>query len=274
MFPNERREGILAYLETQGRVTVEELAELFDISVDSIRKDLKALSKQGLLKRVYGGAIRIDREAEAPTPSDIAAAASAARIIPEPTATIGSAADPAKEESRRQVASRAYMEINDGDAIFLDISETSRHIAEMLAAGDKRCIVTTNMIDIPAILAKNPLVTALVTGGYLSPDMRGFTGPTTISLLEPLLFEKAFISCTGISLPKRSVTCDTMENGQVKQRAIENATYKFLLAEHSKFDFHAGYRFASLTDFTAIITGTTDVGLLGDIAAMGVPALC
>lgn len=67
MFPNERREGILAYLETQGRVTVEELAELFDISVDSIRKDLKALSKQGLLKRVYGGAIRIDREAEAPT---------------------------------------------------------------------------------------------------------------------------------------------------------------------------------------------------------------
>ncbi len=46
------------------------------------------------------------------------------------------------------------------------------------------------------------------------------------------------------------------------------------MAEHSKFDFHAGYRFASLTDFTAIITDTTDVSLLGDIAAMGVPALC
>ena len=155
MFPSERREGILAYLETQGRVTVEELAELFDISVDSIRKDLKALSKQGLLKRVYGGAIRIDREAEAPTPSDIAAA-SAARIIPEPTATIGTSADPAKEESRRQVASRAYMEINDGDAIFLDVSETSRHIAEMLAAGDKRCIDTTNTIDVRAPPAKHP----------------------------------------------------------------------------------------------------------------------
>ena len=274
MFPNERREGILAYLESQGRVTVEELAELFDISVDSIRKDLKALSKQGLLKRVYGGAIRIDRQVDAPAASGITPAAPAVRTIPEPTSTIGQTVDGTLEESRLRVASRAYMEINDGDAIFLDISDTSRYIAEMLAAGDKRCIVTTTMIDIPTILAKNPLVTALMTGGYLSPDMRGFTGPTAISLLEPLLFEKAFITCSGVSLPKRSVTCDTMENGQVKQRAIENATYKFLLAEHNKFDFHAGYRFASLTDFTAVITDVTDVDLLSDVAAMGVPALC
>lgn len=259
MFPRERRQAIADYIDAEGHATVEELAQRFDVSVDSIRKDLKVLVSEGKCKREYGGATRIGPEK------------TEAQLLHE-TLDSFTAAD--EEKSRRAVAARAYLEINDGDAIFLDVSLTCLYIAELLAAGDKRCIVTTNMVDIPTVLAKNPKVTALATGGYLSPDMRGFTGPTTISLLEPLLFEKAFISCSSIFVPKRAVMADVMDNGLVKQRAIENAAYKFLLAEEWKFSSRAGYRFASVTDFTAVVTDETDVAVLGQIAAMGIPTLC
>ena len=259
MFPRERRRAIAEYIDVQGHATVEELASRFDVSVDSIRKDLKVLVGEGKCKREYGGATRIEHER------------SEAQLLQE---ALERAGEEDEERSRRAVAARAYMEISDGDAIFLDVSRTCLYIAELLAAGDKRCIVTTNMIDIPTVLAKNPKVTALATGGYLSPDMRGFTGPTTISLLEPLLFEKAFISCSSISVQKRAVMADVMDDGLVKQRAIANSTYEFLLAEQWKFSSRAGYRFASITDFTAVITDCADVALLGQIASMGIPTLC
>lgn len=263
MFPKERRRAMAAYIDAEGHATVEELAQRFSVSVDSIRKDLKVLAAEGLCRREYGGATRIDRPE--PEPASEAALLHGALDLAE---------EDSAEHSCRAVAARAYMEIADGDAIFLDVSKTCLYIAELLAAGDKRCIVTTNMIDIPTVLAKNPKVTALATGGYLSPDMRGFTGPTTISLLEPLLFERAFVSCSSISLQKHAVMADVMDDGLVKQRAIENATYRFLLAEDWKFSNRAGYRFASIGDFTAVVTNESDVAVLGQIASMGIPTLC
>lgn len=259
MFPKERRRAIADFIDTKGHATVEELAQKFGVSVDSIRKDLKVLVAEGRCKREYGGATRIEPEKQDP------------QVLQDVLVESAEAED---EASRRAVAARAYLEINDGDAIFLDVSKTCLYIAELLAAGDKRCIVTTNMIDIPTALAKNPRVTALATGGYLSPDMRGFTGPTTISLLEPLLFEKAFITCSSVSVKTHAVMADVMDDGLVKQRAIENATYKFLLAEDWKFSNKAGYRFASIADFTAVVTNETNVTILRDIAATGTPTLC
>lgn len=256
MFPRERRREIAEYIDSKGRVTVEELAERFSVSADSIRKDLKVLTDEGRCRREYGGACRME-------PAEDAGRAELIRLGQED-----------EERSRRIVAARAYLEIADGDAVFLDVSLTCLYIAELLAAGDKRCIVTTNMLDIPRVLAGNPRVTALSTGGYLSPDMRGFTGPSTISLLEPLLFEKAFITCAGISTASRAAMAETMDDGLVKQRAIANATYRFLLAEEWKFSGKAGYRFASITDFTAVITDLADASVLREVTAAGVPALC
>lgn len=156
MFPKERRRAMAAYIDAEGHATVEELAQRFSVSVDSIRKDLKVLAAEGLCRREYGGATRIDRPE--PEPASEAALLHGALDLAE---------EDSAEHSRRAVAARAYMEIADGDAIFLDVSKTCLYIAELLAAGDKRCIVTTNMIDIPTVLAKNPKVTALATGGYL-----------------------------------------------------------------------------------------------------------
>lgn len=264
MFPKERRKEILEIVNATGFATVDDLSKRFGVSVDSIRKDLKVLQREGKIKREYGGALRLEPEsAAAPDPA------------PSPTLESILADDEAKADAgRRAVAARAWLEINDGDAIFLGVSRTNVYLADLIAAGDKRLIVTTNMIDVLQRLAGNPKVTALATGGYLNVLNNGFTGPACISLLEPLLFSKAFLGTCGIDLGTSAVLATTTDDGKVDDQVLENASYRFLLADHEKFSIHSGYRWASISDFTAVITDSTDPNVLRAVAATGTPVLC
>lgn len=267
VFPKQRRDKILAILESAGFATVDDLASKFDVSADSIRRDLKILADSGLCHREYGGAFRV-RDATKHASDHV-----------EPTPIDGLVGldgddDLLGDEGRMAVAQRAYMEINDGDAIFLDISKTNLYLADIIAGGDKRLIVTTNMLEIPKRLASNPKVTAFSTGGYLNAQLTGFIGSATISLLEPLLFAKAFIGCSGVNVSTKAVLTDNMDDGMVKQKVLGNAYYKFLLADKNKFCNLDGYRFSSINDFTAVITDESDPDLLRSIVATGTPALC
>ena len=181
--------------------------------------------------------------------------------------------EPKGREDGHAVATRAYVEINDGDSVFLDASRTNLFLADLIAKGDKRCIVTTNMIGVLERLSSNPRITALGTGGYLNMELNGFTGSATVSLLEPLLFAKAFIGCCGIDLKSSAVMSFGMDDGIVRQRAVQNASYKFLLANSMKFGIRGGYRFASITDFSAVITNTTDPAIISQISRMRTPVL-
>lgn len=264
LFPKERRKEILEIVNATGFATVDDLSKRFGVSVDSIRKDLKVLQLEGKIKREYGGALRLEPEsAAAPDPA------------PSPTLESILADDEAKADAgRRAVAARAWLEINDGDAIFLGVSRTNAYLADLIAAGDKRLIVTTNMIDVLQRLAGNPKVTALATGGYLNVLNNGFTGPACISLLEPLLFSKAFLGTCGIDLGTSAVLATTTDDGKVDDQVLKNASYRFLLTDHEKFSIHSGYRWASISDFTAVITDSTDPNVLRAIAATGTPVLC
>lgn len=271
MFPKQRREQIVKILDFTGHVTVEELATRFSVSVDSIRKDLAALAKAGLCRREYGGAFKVEHDGapkvnSAPHDALLGSSSPAIADIHDDTILGG--------EGRRAVAARAYMEINDGDAVFLDISRTNLYLADLIAAGNKRLIVTTNMMDIPKRLAANPNVTALLTGGVLNSQLTGFIGSASISLLEPLLFVKAFIGCYGCSVEDYGVTAFSMDDGMVKEKVLHNASYRFLLADRGKFGIRGGYRFSSINDFSAVITDETNCEILSKITSTGTPALC
>lgn len=328
MFRHERREQIMRMLSRDGRVEVDALAEFFDVSVDSIRKDLQQLASQGRLKRVYGGAVKIDddcniedeeillgepnsqpepkrtmgsywsnvwanvtnhkprQEATAHIEDLIGGTTpwqtpfNTTEITAEPLsnysgsaeATTASALDP-QMLGRLEVAKRAYLEINSGDSIFLDVSRTNSLLADIIAAGDKRLIVTTNMIDVMQKLANLPHITVLGTGGYINVRLNGFVGSATVSMLEPLLFAKAFVGASGVDLSSASVTSDNIDSGSVKERVIHNASYKFLLADEEKFHHKGNYRFASLDDFSAIITDTSNTEILTKLRSQGIPVL-
>ncbi|MBY4797204.1 DeoR/GlpR family DNA-binding transcription regulator [Collinsella sp. AGMB00827] len=257
MFRRQRREKILEIINATGHATVEELAKLFHVSVDSIRKDLRELADAGLCIRAYGGATRIK-----PAATETEAHAQSPELQVTDNRT-----------GRLAVAERAWEEINEGDAIFLDISQTNLLLAHLIAEGDKRLIVTTNMLEIPRLIAANPKVTVLATGGFLNPQLTGFTGTASISLLEPLLFSKAFIGVHGVHIPSNAVMSFNMDDGMVKRKVIDNASERFLLADQDKFAIESGYRFASVDDFSAIITDTTNASILSELEKRGIPIL-
>lgn len=282
MFRRERRTEILELLDLYGRVEVDKLAERFGVGPDSIRKDLQALAKEGKCIRVYGGATSIpasDADSADSSPSASQGpsqsgtpAAPGSHVTGEKNGPSPSPAltDP-EDLGRIAVAQRAYLEIHSGDSIFLDISRTNSFLADFIARGDKQVIVTTNMIEVLQKLSNLDHVTALGTGGYLNVQLNGFVGDTTISLLEPLLFSKAFIGASGVDLDNAAVTSNNIDSGSVKERVIHNASYKFLLADSQKFEEKGMFRFASLNDFSAVITDTQDPVVLDKLRRLGIP---
>lgn len=296
MFRQERWARIVAILEIEGSASVENLARRFDVSVDSIRKDLQALSREGRIERYYGGARRATspspatvrrsdqgpRSSQDPIPSFESTAHPTTKPHPwpwnisEPTLgpiSVEKEADTTAHPAREAVARRAYLEINNGDSIFLDVSRTNLLLADLIAEGDKRVIVTTNMIEVHQRLSFLPHVTVLGTGGYLNVQVAGSMSSATQSLLEPLLMAKAFIGASGVNLTQGAVTSNSIDTGEMKERVIHNASYRFLLVEEEKFQRPGVFRFASITDFSAIITNTSNPEILAQLSSYGVPTL-
>ena len=272
MFQRQRRAEILATIEREGHVVVDELASHYDVSVESIRKDLQALVKAGKCQRVYGGAVRLD-DSVAANGSDGDTTRQDPRSLEDafPTKHVPDLAG--SGAGRLAVAKRAFMEINDGDSIFLDVSRTNVLLARLLAESAKHAILTTNMIDVMRAVANHPNITALSTGGFLNQDLTGFVGSATVSLLEPILFSKAFVGANGIDLGRNAVLAESFDDGAVKSRVVQNASFKFLLADEEKFGRQGLYRFASLNDFTGIITDTQNPDVLVKLQRRGIPTL-
>ena len=247
MFLRERHERIIDTLRTDGRVTVSELAERFGVSADCIRKDLKALEGQGLCKRVYGGAINMS-------------ALPKHNVIRRRNANAS---------EKRVVAERAYALIGSEDVVFLDESTTNLALADLLAAGERKATVVSNMIDALHTMSKNPLLTVIGTGGNVSPDLNGFTGASAIAMLEPMRFDIAFLGAYGIDPDTGAVTTFDLDTGLLKQQVMRRSGRSYLVADHTKVGVEGAYRYATLGDFTALVSDSLDPAIETRLEAAG-----
>lgn len=247
MFAKERQDAIAALVKAEGRVTVTSLAQRFDVTEDCIRKDLKLLDSEGLLKRVYGGAI-------------------------------GTTIAPERDVSKRLnthvaekkiIAEKAYEYISSGDLVFLDISTTSIALAELIATGNKRLTVVSNMIDVLRILARNPMVTAICTGGNVNLEFDGFLGATALAMVEPIRFDKAFIGALSVDLENDAVTTFDVDDGLLKKRVVTNASHSYLVADARKLSTDGNYVYARMEDFDAFITNKPTPAMRKQVEALG-----
>lgn len=247
MFAKERQDAIAALVKAEGRVTVTSLAQRFDVTEDCIRKDLKLLDSEGLLKRVYGGAI-------------------------------GTIIAPERDVSKRLnthvaekkiIAEKAYEYISSGDLVFLDISTTNIALAELIATGNKRLTVVSNMIDVLRILARNPMVTAICTGGNVNLEFDGFLGATALAMVEPIRFDKAFIGALSVDLENDAVTTFDVDDGLLKKRVVTNASHSYLVADARKLSTDGNYVYARMEDFDAFITNKPTPALRKQVEALG-----
>ncbi|PKM51642.1 MAG: DeoR/GlpR transcriptional regulator [Firmicutes bacterium HGW-Firmicutes-7] len=232
MFVEERLQEIINLLNLNGKIIVKDLSIKFDVTEDCIRKDLKILEKNGLIKRTYGGAV-LSRESSLNR-----------TIVSRKNLDI---------ESKQRIAEKVYEIIKERETIFLDIASTNIVVAEYIAQGRKKMTVISNMVDVIQILSQCPNVEVIGIGGVLNKELSGFIGSSTIEYISKYKVDRAFIGSCGVDVADHSITTFLVEDGNTK-RAIMNASKKtYLVIGSKKFYSDGVYKFAEIYDFDTIV---------------------
>ncbi|HEY8889966.1 MAG TPA: DeoR/GlpR family DNA-binding transcription regulator [Clostridium sp.] len=232
MFAEERVEKIIQLLNENQKVVVKELSKRFNVTEDCIRKDLKILEKQGIIKRTYGGGV-LSRQT-APHND----------ILSRKNINL---------EGKIKIAEKAFDLIQPKETIFLDISSTNILIAEKIAKGNKNLTVVTNMIDIFRTFSNCDHVDVIGTGGVFNKELNGFVGSTAIEIISRHKANRAFIGSCGVNMFDKSVTTFDMEDGNTKKAIIRSGKKVYLVMENKKFYYDGTYKFADIDDVDAII---------------------
>lgn len=235
MFLEERQAKILEMLERDGKVLVKELAEIFSVTEDSIRKDLSSMELEGKLKRTYGGAVTVEEKLQMTE-------ANRRRI--------------SDVESKRKIAAAAVKLMQPQDLIFLDISTISIAIAQILEKADTNYKILTNMVDVLVILARNPKIQLCFAGGMINQSRDGFSDVLNLEFISKFRPDVAFIGAFGVDIKKNSLTSRDTAGGINKARMIEVSKTAYVIAETRKIGIEGTYNFAKLESVDGIITET------------------
>jgi len=251
----ERQNKIVELVLENGRVDIPEICEMFDVSEMTARRDLNELDRQGLLRRVHGGAIaNLGRSYEPPFQT---------RSV--------------KNQSfKTAIGLKAAELIYDGDSIALDVGTTTLEIVPGLRGKRNLTVITsclqiaTKVVDQISLEINARLV---LTGGIVRPRELSMIGPIPEQVYQELHVDKAFIGIGGISL-EDGLTEYNIEDTQIKKMLIRSAREKIVVADGSKFGVTT---FASVAPLTAVDKIVTDksapVQILEQIRKQGVEVI-
>lgn len=234
MYPAERHQQILGRAREDGRVDVAGLARELDVTPETIRRDLTSLERRGLLRRVHGGAIPIERIGVEPAVSE-----REALLAPE----------------KRRIARAAVKEIGPDARILLDAGTTTMQIAKALPA-DRPLTVVTHSLPIAAVVAQMPLVRLHVVGGAVRDRTLAAVGPWAVRTLASLHADVLFLGADGVNVEHGITTPDVAE-AAVKSQLVESAKRTVLVADHSKIGLVDFAYVAGLDAIDLLITDST-----------------
>lgn len=241
MYAAERQQEILRLARDAGRVDVLSLAEELQVTAETIRRDLKALDRAGLVRRVHGGAIPADRLDFEP---DLAERESTA----------------ADEKDR--IARAAVAELPEEGSVILDAGSTVGRMAAVLPTASQLTVVTHGL-PVAARLADHPGIALHLVGGRVRHRTRAAVDAWALSAYRELRADVVFLAANGFSVEHGLTTPDLAE-AAVKRAAVAAARRVVLLADSSKHGQEHFARFGDLTDVDLLIT---DSGLSPDDAA-------
>ena len=240
MYPEERQQWIVEHARSVGRVDVAALADELDVTTETIRRDLKVLERHGMLRRVHGGAIPVERLGFEP--------GLAAR-------------DAVLTAEKERIAKAALAELPAEGSILLDAGTTTARLAEILPL-DRELIVLTNGLPIAMSLSARPNLTVLLVGGRVRGRTLAAVDSWALHALADTYVDVAFIATNGVS-PARGLTTPDTTEAAAKRAMIGAARRCVLLADHTKVGNDHLARFASLDDIDVIVT---DAGIDPDDA--------
>ena len=227
---HNRDEIILQLLNHQGKVSVQEVAQQCEMSVETIRRDLNRLEKKGLLYRTHGGAVS----------GKINDLGSFFQIRQHVNAA-----------AKRHIAKNALELLYENAVIGLDASSTSWYFAYLMP--DIPCTVVTNSIFNVNALVNKPNIKTIVTGGVYSHKYEAFYGPLSEYLLQRLHINFSIFSCSGID-NEGNIWESNELNASLKRKMMEASEKCYLLVDQSKFEKKSLIQLSGLNKIDTIFT--------------------
>jgi DeoR family fructose operon transcriptional repressor len=233
VYPEERQQAIASVVISQGRASVTELAQAYDVTTETVRRDLAVLDRAGVLRRVHGGAVPVR-----------------ALHVVEPGV-------PERETTRadyKDAIARAATEFFplSGASVLFDAGTTTARVASMLPS-DRELVVVTNSVPIAARLATVPAVSLQVLGGRVRGLTQAAVGEQALRVLDTLRVDIAFIGTNGISVAHGLSTPDS-EEAAVKRAMVRSANYVVVVADSSKIGREEFVSFAPIASVDALVT--------------------
>lgn len=230
MLALDRKSQIVRLVETRGSVRVAELASLFGVTEETIRRDLDQLAREGLLRRTHGGAVSLRGTGyEAP-------------VLERSIKNV---------EAKTRIGARAVQLLEDGDTCILDASTTALQMARQFP--NLRVTVLTNSIPVAQELVTRDRLTVIGLGGMVRERSLSFVGPLAERALRNYHVDKVFLSCKGIDLEHGLTDSNELEV-ELKKLMVEAGREVIVLADASKIDYVGFSLICSLDSVHKVVT--------------------
>lgn len=230
MLPIERKELILGLLRKKKLVKIRELEDILDVSLMTIHRDIKALEKEGKIKKLRGAIVGLNIEKDRESLFEERAKLNINKKV--------------------AIAKEAVKLIKKNEYVLLDAGTTTFQIAKTL---DKPVTVVTNDLYIGLELSNKEEVEGILTGGVIRKITRSLIGPETVESIRKTRATQAFIAASGVSENLELLSGNPIE-GDVKRAYIKSAQERILVVDSSKFGHHNKYVFAHIDEIDTVIT--------------------
>lgn len=231
MLPVDRRRKIVELLYSNGSVVVADLSNIFNVSEETIRRDLEKLENEKILKRTYGGAY-LDQ-----------------KMINEVPVWIR---EEAYKEEKEWIGVKCAKMISDDAVIILDSSTTSLYIAKKIK-NNKKITVITNSLKVTNELSSDENINLICIGGSLRHRSQSFVGHNGLSNLKNYFADMAFVSCSGVDL-KNGITDSNEYEAEIRKLMLQQSDYKVLIIDHTKLNKTAFKFIAPISEVNKLVT--------------------
>ena len=233
MYAEERLQSIADLLTQRGRLSVTELSDRFGVTTETVRRDLSALERAGIVRRVHGGAIP-----------------AASVSVLETAVTERERTNAALKD--RVAAAAAFFLPLDGGSVILDAGTTTSRVAALIST-ESPLTVFTNAVPIVGRLADRTNVELHVLPGRVRPTTQAAVGEETVEAIGRLRTDVAFVGTNGLSLGHGLSTPDQSE-AAVKRAMVGSAQRVVVVADSTKIGFESTIRFATLAEIDVLVT--------------------
>ncbi|MDR1186070.1 MAG: DeoR/GlpR family DNA-binding transcription regulator [Bifidobacteriaceae bacterium] len=230
--PSARRSEILSLIRAQGRVEVVKIPPVMGVSSETVRRDLRALESQGLIRRAYGLAYAVES-------GGFEISLGVRRNI--------------NPEEKQRVAGAIAGRLGEAQTIYMDEGFQMELVAQRLPT-DRPLTIVTGSLPVATALARRSNLEVIVLGGRLRAATLAVADHWPATMLSKLTIDLAIMGANGISV-ERGLTTPDPAVAAVKETAMKAAIRHIFVGAHHKFSSASFVKFAEAQDFESLITG-------------------